>query len=228
MSKSTGNLIEGRRVVKQYSLHRLYRLFIGGINWPAEHQSLVTRGWLHPFVGTSAFQVVPSRGFPHQPALSRNYLVHSCGRQGMEFPNPCEFVTDALSCVSRSAKTPQLQHLHLPDLAANSGLRDRTIHHWTDDLLVKWHTVSHGQAASPVRERARHVQRLGRLILNLADVCRPGNLCIKGHPLIPCCFNPLYSLSEKLDWSALLDAFWALKKLHSGAVWDLEGNPPIP
>jgi hypothetical protein len=60
--------------------------------------------------------------------------------------------------VSRNANTLGLQHLQLPDVAASSGPPDRTclIHHRTDELLVQYHTVSDGQAASPVTEEVNH------------------------------------------------------------------------
>jgi hypothetical protein len=78
----------------------------------------------------------------------------------MNFP-----VTNVPRCVSRNAKTLALQHLQLPDVAAGSGPPDRTcvIHHRTDELLVEQHTLSEGQAASPVKEGAEHAQSLNCL-----------------------------------------------------------------
>jgi hypothetical protein len=123
-----------------------------------------------------------------------------------------------------------LQHLQLPDVAAGSGPPDRTcvIHHRTDELLVEQHTVSDGQAASPVKEGAKHAQSLSRLLSHLVDVRRPGKLSIKGHPKIPYCFDQLYWLSEKLHCPEFLDVSHRLNKEHSSALSDVDGNPPIP
>jgi hypothetical protein len=48
------------------------------------------------------------------------------------------------------------------DLAASSRPSDGAciIHHRVDELLVKQHTISDGQATSPVQEAAKHVQSL--------------------------------------------------------------------
>jgi hypothetical protein len=45
-------------------------------------------------------------------------------------------------------------------MAAGSGSPDRTcvVHHRTDELLIEQHTVSDGQTASPVKERAKQAQ----------------------------------------------------------------------
>jgi hypothetical protein len=67
-----------------------------------------------------------------------------------------------------------------------------------DELLVEQHTVSDGQATSPVKEGAKHAQSLRCHLSHLVDVRRPGKQSIKGHPKIPFCFDPLYWLSEKL------------------------------
>jgi hypothetical protein len=65
-------------------------------------------------------------------------------------------VINVPGCGSSNEKALGLQHLQLPDVAASSGPPDRTclIHHRTDELLVEQHTVSDGQAASPVKEGA--------------------------------------------------------------------------
>jgi hypothetical protein len=78
-------------------------------------------------------------------------------------------------------------------VAADSGPPGRTcvIHHRTDELLVEQHTISDGQAASPVKEGDKHAQSLSRLLSHLVDVRRPSKLNIKGHPKIPCCFDLL-------------------------------------
>jgi hypothetical protein len=73
-------------------------------------------------------------------------------------------------------------------VAAGSRPPDLTcvIHHGTDDLLVEQYTVSDGQAASPVKEGAKHTQSLSCLLSHLVGVRRLGKLGIKGHPKIPC------------------------------------------
>jgi hypothetical protein len=66
-------------------------------------------------------------------------------------------------------------------VASGSGPPDRTcvIHHRTDELLVEQHTVSDGQAASPVKEGAKRTQSLYFLLPHVVDVRRPGKLSIK-------------------------------------------------
>jgi hypothetical protein len=83
-------------------------------------------------------------------------------------------------------------------------------HHRMDELLVKQHTISDGQATSPIKEGAKHTQSLSCLSSYLVDMCRPGQPCIKGHPKIPCCFNPM-------DWSEHLDVSYTLSKEHCSA-----------
>jgi hypothetical protein len=124
----------------------------------------------------------------------------------MESPNSREFACYQPRSVSRNAKTLGLKHSQLPDVTASRQPPDRTriIHHRTDELLVKQHTVSDGQAAPPVREGTKHGQPLGYLLSQLVDVCRPGKLCIKCHPKMPCCIDPQYWFSAELDWTKLL------------------------
>jgi hypothetical protein len=62
----------------------------------------------------------------------------------------------------------------------------------------------------------------------LVDVCLPVKPCIKGRSEVPCCFDSLYWLPEKLDWSGLLDGSRSLNRQHRSAFWDVGGNPPIP
>jgi hypothetical protein len=78
-----------------------------------------------------------------------------------------------------------------------------------DKLLVEQHTVSDGQAASPVKEGAKHAQTLSCQFSHLVDVRRPRKLNISGHPMI------LYWLSEKLHCSGILDASRGINKEHS-------------
>jgi hypothetical protein len=87
-------------------------------------------------------------------------------------------VTNVPRCISRNAKTLRLYHLQPPDVSAGSRPPDRAcvIHHKTDELLVEQHTVSDGQAASPVKEGSKHAKSLGCLFTYLADVCWPGEL----------------------------------------------------
>jgi hypothetical protein len=84
------NLCQGSRVVGDYSLLRLGRLFRDSLGWPAEHQSprLPVGDFSQPLVGTSAFQGAKLSGSPHQLILSRN---SRCGRQRMQSPNHLEF-----------------------------------------------------------------------------------------------------------------------------------------
>jgi hypothetical protein len=64
--ESTENLGQGSRVVGNYSVRRLGRLFRDSLIWPAEHQSTsVTRGWLQSALGRH--RCLPScrtKGFP--------------------------------------------------------------------------------------------------------------------------------------------------------------------
>jgi hypothetical protein len=103
-------------------------------------------------------------------------------------------VTNKARCVSRNAKTLGLQHLQLPDMVTSSRPPDGAciIHRRTDELLIKERAVSDGQAASRDKEGARHAQSLSCLSICLVSVCRPGQLCNKGHLKIPCCFDQLY------------------------------------
>jgi hypothetical protein len=95
-------------------------------------------------------------------------------------------VTNVPRCVSRNVKTLGLKHLQLPEVPAGRGPPDLTcvIHHRTNELLVEQHTVSDGQAASPVTEGAKHAQSLICLVSHFFDVRRPGKLSIKGDPTV--------------------------------------------
>jgi hypothetical protein len=59
-------------------------------------------------------------------------------------------------------------------------------------------------------------------------VRRPDKLCIKNHPKVPCYFDPVYKLSEKVKWSGFLEASRGLHKENSVALRDVDGNPPNP
>jgi len=76
-------------------------------------------------------------------------------------------------------------------MAAGSRPPERAwvVHHRTDELLVQQHTVSDGQATSPV-EGTKQTQSLCRLSSYLIDVYRTGKPSIKGHPEITCRFDP--------------------------------------
>jgi hypothetical protein len=82
----------------------------------------------------------------------------------------------------------------------------------TDELLVEQHAVFNGQTAPTVKEGVKHALSLSRLSHYLVDVRRPGQPRIKGYPKVPCCVDPLYWLSEKLDWPGSLDASRSLSK----------------
>jgi hypothetical protein len=77
-------------------------------------------------------------------------------------------------------------------VAAGSGPPDRTcvIRHRTDLLLVQQHTVSDGQAASPVKEGAKYAQSLSCLLSHFVDMRQPGKLCIEGPPQDTMLFQP--------------------------------------
>jgi hypothetical protein len=84
LRKSTENLSQGSRVVGDYSLRRLGRLFRDSLGLPAERQSTsVTRGWLQSTFGRH--KCLPScrtKSFPHQLTVSRNsQSVLWCGRR---------------------------------------------------------------------------------------------------------------------------------------------------
>jgi hypothetical protein len=129
-------------------------------------------------------------------------------------------VTNVPVCVSRNAKTLGLQHLQIADVGVGSRPPDRAcvVHYWTDELLVEQQAVLNGKTAPPVKEGANHSQYLSRLFPYLVDVHRPGQPCIKGYPKVPCCVDPLYWLSEKLDWPGSLHASRSLSKEHRGAL----------
>jgi hypothetical protein len=105
-------------------------------------------------------------------------------------------------------------------MAAGSEPADQTrgIHHRTDELLVKQHTISDGQAACPVEEMTKHAQSLSCLLFHPVDVCRSGKPCINGQLKITKCIHPLYWLSEKLHWFGFLDALGGLGKEHSDTL----------
>jgi hypothetical protein len=103
-------------------------------------------------------------------------------------------------------------------MAASSGPAGRAclIHHRTDELLLKPHTACGGQATSPIKEGARHVQSFCCLSSRLVELCGPGQLCIMCHPLDSVLFRPAVLAVEKLDWPGISDEFRSLK------------NPPVP
>jgi hypothetical protein len=193
---------------------------------------LLVGGFSHPLVATCGFQVAEIRGSVHQLTLIRNSvcaLMWSAKNVIPKFLWSC-LLANVPRCVRPYAKTLGLQHLQLPDVVASSRSPDRTciIHYRTDELLVEQHTVSDGQAASPVKEVTNHALSLGCHLSYLVDLCRPGKPCIKGHPKILCSFDPPYWLFEKLDWLRLFDASRSPKKEHSRAFWDVASIPPIP
>jgi hypothetical protein len=96
-----------------------------------------------------------------------------------------------------------------------SGPPDRAcvVHDGTYKLLVEEYAISGGKATA-VEEGAKQTQSLSRLPY-VVDVSRPGKPCVKGYPKVPCCFNSLYWLSEKLGWPGSLDASRGLGKEHA-------------
>jgi hypothetical protein len=85
LRKSTENLGQGRRVVGDYSLRRIGRIFRDNLGWPAEHHSTsITRRWL-------------------QSALGRHKCLPSCRTKG--FPTSTNFVSKlSVSALMWSAK----------------------------------------------------------------------------------------------------------------------------
>jgi hypothetical protein len=88
----------------------------------------------------------------------------------------------------------------------------------TDELLLEQQTVFDELADSPVKEGGKHSQSLSCLPFHLVDVRGAGKLNIEGHLKVPCCFDPLYWLSDKLHLSGFLDATRGLNKENIGAV----------
>jgi hypothetical protein len=129
-------------------------------------------------------------------------------------------VTNVPGCVSRNAKTLGLQHLKLTDMGVGSRPPDRAcvVQHRTGELLVEQYAVLNGKTPPPVKEGAKHARSLSRLSPYLVEVRRPGQTRIKGYSKVPCCVDPLYWLSEKLDWPGSLDASRTLSKEHRGAL----------
>jgi hypothetical protein len=111
-------------------------------------------------------------------------------------------------------------YLQLPDVVAGSGPPDWTsvIHHRTDDLLVEQHTVSDGEAVSPAKQGTKCAQSLSCLLSNHVDLRRPGKLCMKCHPKIPRCFDPLYWFSDKRHCSGILVETHGLNKEHGSTI----------
>jgi hypothetical protein len=81
-------------------------------------------------------------------------------------------VTRVPRCTSSNAKTLGLNNLQL---SANG---ERIVHHGPYELLIQQNSVSDGQTASPVKERAKQTQSLCRFLLYLDDMRRPGHPCI--------------------------------------------------
>jgi hypothetical protein len=117
-------------------------------------------------------------------------------------------------------KTLGLHHLQLTDVGVGSRPPDRAcvVHHRTDELLVEQHAVLNGKTAPPLKEGAKHAQSLSSLSPYLVDVRRRGQPRIMGYSMVPCCVDPLYWLSVKLDWPGSLDASRSLSKEHRGAL----------
>jgi hypothetical protein len=132
------------------------------------------------------------------------------GQQRMESPNPYEFGfltnQDALIAPQRLLECNTcsfLTWLQATDFQTGHAVLNRI-----DELLIKKHTIPDGYTISPIKERAKHVQFLSYL----AAVCQPGQLCVMGHPTIPCCFDSLYWPFKKLDWSGILNVSCSLSK----------------
>jgi hypothetical protein len=61
--------------------------------------------------------------------------------------------------------------------------------------------VTDRQATSPIKEGDKHAQALSRRSSKLVDVCRPGQLRVKGHPEAMCCLDPPHWLLK--NWAGL-------------------------
>jgi len=59
-------------------------------------------------------------------------------------------VTSVPRCVGSNANTLRLKHLQFPGMGASSGPADgaRVVHHRTDKLLTKQHSISDGRTTS--------------------------------------------------------------------------------
>jgi hypothetical protein len=77
--------------------------------------------------------------------------------------------TDVLRCTSSNAKALGLESLQLLKVAAGCEPPDgaRIVHHWADELLIQQNSVPDGEAASPVKETAKHTQSLGEFLPDL-------------------------------------------------------------
>jgi hypothetical protein len=97
-----------------------------------------------PLLDTSTFQVAKLRGFP----TSANF-------------------ESKLSVSNSDVVVEEWNPEQLLDMAAGSGPLDRAciVHDRMNELLIKQLTISDGQAASPVKEGAKHVQSLSYFFL---------------------------------------------------------------
>jgi hypothetical protein len=84
--------------------------------------------------------------------------------------------SDVPRCTSSNAKTLGLESLQLLYVAVSGAPPDgaRTVHHWADELLIQQNSISDGEAASPVKERAKHTQSLRGFLPDLYDMRPPG------------------------------------------------------
>jgi hypothetical protein len=123
-------------------LRRLGRLLTASAGLLSISQPQLTVGdFSQPSVGTSAFQGAVLSPSSRQLNLRRNCvsaLKFSAKNEMSKFL--CFFFTIVPRCGSRNTKTH----------------RTREIHHRTDYLLLELHAFCDGQAASPVKDEAKH------------------------------------------------------------------------
>jgi hypothetical protein len=137
-------------------------------------------------------------------------------------------VTHVPRGTSNKAKTLELKHLKLSDVASCNGPPDgaRVFHHWTDELPEEQNSVPNGKATPPVQKRAQHTQPLRGFLPYLVDVSRPGQPFIEGHPQITGCIYPHDWLTEESNWPRGLDA--PACEEHRHALRHVDSDPPSP
>jgi hypothetical protein len=95
-------------------------------------------------------------------------------------------------------------------------LQDRVCiaHHRMDELLIKEHTVSDGQATSPIKEGAKGTQSLSSLSSSMVDMCCPGQLYTvtpRYHIGLAQCNG---SLKNQTDWG-----LWMCLMVNTQVYW---------
>jgi len=79
----------------------------------------------------------------------------------------------------------------------------------------------------PIQEGTQHTQPLSSPFPNLIDVRRAGESCIKGHPQIMSCFDPLDWFPKECYWSGLDEAPSGTREDYRGTLRDINGDSPF-